>query len=438
MYVYDGDGRGLCAPEQRSGERGRGCCTPEQRSGERGSMVKSIINGIMTYYPGRHYNLSMDGETESIQKSYAFGSLTIATRKDGALKWVLVDHLGSTSITANADGSFFSELRYSAFGEIRYSSGTTPTDYRYTNQLSQESTGLYYYVARYYDPELARFIQADTIVPGAGSPAAYDRYAYVLNDPIMMNDPSGNAHCDENGFCFLKIGEQLPFKNQQLQVITPIFTNTTNSYIRFSSDGTLEWSDDEIKIVNKQADQLARTMAMTINQEMGGQLTPQAAWNRVFGNVPINFIRTGQRHSTGAIGWTDELTVTFYQCWECTSSSTSYLLTAKGHENIVTHELAHALINATGYLLNIPNKLLRPIENGVINYGSNRENGFYGYAGDYQSRQFAFGGSPEDEEFADMLIGWSFTSWNTSISGKEMGEKRADEMQKIMIDILTP
>ena len=145
----------------------------------------------MTVYPGRHYNLSMDGETESIQKSYAFGALTIATRRDGALKWVLGDHLGSTSITANADGSFSSELRYSAFGEIRYSSGTTPTDYRYTNQLSQESTGLYYYVARWYDPELARFIQADTIVPGAGNPAAYDRYAYVVNDPIMMNDPSG-------------------------------------------------------------------------------------------------------------------------------------------------------------------------------------------------------------------------------------------------------
>lgn len=82
-------------------------------------MVKAIINGVMTYYPGRHYNLSMDGETESIQKTYAFGALTIATRKDGELKWVLGDHLprfirkivlkrgasrGSTSLTANEDG----------------------------------------------------------------------------------------------------------------------------------------------------------------------------------------------------------------------------------------------------------------------------------------------------------------------------------------------
>ena len=98
IYIYDGDG----------------------------TMVKSIINGVMTFYPGRHYNLSMDGETESIQKSYAFGSMTIATRKDGVLQWVLGDHLSSTSVTANEDGrgfctpkrsagrTFASELRYSA------------------------------------------------------------------------------------------------------------------------------------------------------------------------------------------------------------------------------------------------------------------------------------------------------------------------------------
>ncbi len=33
--------------------------------------------------------------------------------------WLLGDHLGSTSMTANADGTFHSEVKYSAFGEIR-------------------------------------------------------------------------------------------------------------------------------------------------------------------------------------------------------------------------------------------------------------------------------------------------------------------------------
>ena len=41
----------------------------------------------------------------SIQKTYAFGAISVAVRTDGVLKWVLSDHLGSTSITANEDGA---------------------------------------------------------------------------------------------------------------------------------------------------------------------------------------------------------------------------------------------------------------------------------------------------------------------------------------------
>ena len=136
----------------------------------------------------------MNGEATVAQKTYAFGSMTIAVRTDGILKWVLSDHLGSTSITANADGSLNSEIRYSAFGEVRYSSGTTPTNYQYTNQLNQPDIGLYYYVARFYDPVIAHFVQADTIVPGAGNPSAYDRYSYVINNPILFIDPTGHAN----------------------------------------------------------------------------------------------------------------------------------------------------------------------------------------------------------------------------------------------------
>jgi hypothetical protein len=42
-----------------------------------------------------------------------------------------------------------------------------------------------------YDPVIGHFIQADTIVPEAGSSKAYDRYGYVNNNPVRYNDPSG-------------------------------------------------------------------------------------------------------------------------------------------------------------------------------------------------------------------------------------------------------
>ncbi len=45
---------------------------------------------------------------------------------------------------------------------------------------------------RYYDPTLARFIQPDTIVPEPGNPQALNRYAYVLNNPLRYNGPSGH------------------------------------------------------------------------------------------------------------------------------------------------------------------------------------------------------------------------------------------------------
>jgi RHS repeat-associated protein len=106
--------------------------------------------------------------------------------------WLLGDHLGSTSYTLNGTTES-GELRYRAFGVTRFSSGTTPTSYRYTGQREEAGLGLYYYGARWYDPALGRFIQPDTIVPDPGNPADFDRYAYVRNNPLRYTDPSG--HC---------------------------------------------------------------------------------------------------------------------------------------------------------------------------------------------------------------------------------------------------
>ncbi len=113
-------------------------------------------------------------------------------RVNGALYFLLSDHLGSTSLTTDASGNVISELRYTAWGQVRYSSGTTPTQYTYTGQYSNVSEfGLMYYNARWYDPSLGRFAQADTIVPGGAQ--GYDRYAYVNNDPVRYTDPTGHS-----------------------------------------------------------------------------------------------------------------------------------------------------------------------------------------------------------------------------------------------------
>ncbi|MBI5823371.1 MAG: RHS repeat-associated core domain-containing protein [Chloroflexi bacterium] len=56
---------------------------------------------------------------------------------------------------------------------------------------ASEGFGLMHYGARMYDPALGRFTSADTIVPGGVQ--GYDRYAYVNNNPIRYNDPTGTC-----------------------------------------------------------------------------------------------------------------------------------------------------------------------------------------------------------------------------------------------------
>ena len=59
-------------------------------------------------------------------------------------------------------------------------------------QRLEASLGLMYYGARWYDPALGRFIQADTIV--LGGEQGLDRYAYANNNPVNFTDPIGHVN----------------------------------------------------------------------------------------------------------------------------------------------------------------------------------------------------------------------------------------------------
>jgi RHS repeat-associated protein len=125
------------------------------------------------------------------------------------LQWILSDHLNSASVTANADGTWNSSIQYTAFGEVRASSGLTATKYRYTGQLAQDVLGLDYYVARWLDPLTGHFISADTLLPNLSNSQDFDRYSYGLNSPIMNNDPNG--HCPYGILCNLPIISALDY-----------------------------------------------------------------------------------------------------------------------------------------------------------------------------------------------------------------------------------
>ena len=60
----------------------------------------------------------------------------------------------------------------------------------FTGQEKDSGSGLYYYGARYYDPELGRFIQPDTYLD------TLNRYAYCYNNPVNYTDPTGHFPWD--------------------------------------------------------------------------------------------------------------------------------------------------------------------------------------------------------------------------------------------------
>jgi RHS repeat-associated protein len=126
-----------------------------------------------------------------------------AGNNTGTLYYLHSDHLGSTSVTTcglTVDGSCGSvgnggvvaRQWYYPYGAVRGSSGTLPTDITFTGQRS-DATGLYFFQSRYYSGVLGRFVSADTLVPGAGNPQAFNRYTFVLNNPLKYTDPTGHS-----------------------------------------------------------------------------------------------------------------------------------------------------------------------------------------------------------------------------------------------------
>jgi RHS repeat-associated protein len=104
------------------------------------------------------------------------------------------DELGSSSLLTERNGAQVQHYEYSAFGRDRFTdnTGAFAVSRRYTGQVLDTDTGLYYYNYRYYDPQLARFIQPDDIIPDPSNPQSYNLYSYVLNNPLRYADPSGH------------------------------------------------------------------------------------------------------------------------------------------------------------------------------------------------------------------------------------------------------
>src|ERR1700722_13550741 len=126
------------------------------------------------------------------------------------MSYMLEDHQGGVSAIAAGAGTAGVNERFSAFGTRRnpstWSGAPTTTDLNTIASLSRQgytfqtwlgqSMGLNHMNGRVEDAILGRFISPDPIIQDLSNAQNYNRYTYVLNDPLTYIDPSG-FYCGE-------------------------------------------------------------------------------------------------------------------------------------------------------------------------------------------------------------------------------------------------
>ena len=181
-------------------------------------VMTSRPDGVVVYTPFPDYEREIAvGGAVTERTTYSIAGQMVAVRSAGTLYYTYGDHLGSVVAMSNTAGGLISGslARYDPFGNYRtwpgsnvnpliLDRGFTGHVHDNTGPYPTQNVGLIYMNARYYLPEVGRFVSADTIVPEPGNPQSYNRYSYSFNNPINYTDPSGYDPLDsawEEAFC---------------------------------------------------------------------------------------------------------------------------------------------------------------------------------------------------------------------------------------------
>jgi RHS repeat-associated protein len=179
-----------------------------------GRRMEKTVNGITTQYLYDGFDIIAELQNGAVTATY-LRSLNIdepfSRTKGTSTVHYLQDALGSVVGLADGAGTLATVYAYDAFGAVTTSGASSDQPFKYTGR-EDDGTGLYYYRARYYDPELRRFVSSDPLDltrimvikqynPSSFvnrvyrtvllNPEFHNEYTYVVNDPIGYTDPLG-------------------------------------------------------------------------------------------------------------------------------------------------------------------------------------------------------------------------------------------------------
>src|SRR6267143_3164667 len=116
----------------------------------------------------------------------------LAELRSGTTSFYQADGLGSITSLSNAAGALAQTYTFDSFGKQTASTGSLTNPFRYTAREFDTETGLYYYRARYYDPNIGKFVNEDPI----GFEGGENLYRYVRNRSTGLSDPMGLSPAD--------------------------------------------------------------------------------------------------------------------------------------------------------------------------------------------------------------------------------------------------
>jgi RHS repeat-associated protein len=121
---------------------------------------------------------------------------SLASAQSEVVEYYATDALGSIRVVFDAAGNPTARSDYLPFGEALATSGSLPAQ-RFTGQERDGETSQDHYNARNYAPRVGRFWRCDPAAGDTKRPQTWNRYAYVLNNPLAYTDPTGkNAERD--------------------------------------------------------------------------------------------------------------------------------------------------------------------------------------------------------------------------------------------------
>jgi RHS repeat-associated protein len=138
------------------------------------------------FYFGLNPVLVLDGSSNVLSRNlYGLGTDELYAQEQTAqTKWTLFDSLNSVRDTVSNTATVLNHFAYDSFGDLKaHSSPIAATESLFTGREFSTSPLVGNFRARYYSPDVGRFISEDALVP-------FD-YSYAHNNPSTLTDPLG-------------------------------------------------------------------------------------------------------------------------------------------------------------------------------------------------------------------------------------------------------